>query len=166
MDYLFYVDWEGLLRPKFSVLEMIIRGGVVYICLVLLLRSVLKRHAGKIALTDLLVITLVTGVCRNPLIADSYSIVDGIGIVIVVLGFSYLVHLASFYSPWFHALVHPAPVQLIQDGKLIHEHLKQELMTEYQMYCKLRSKGVKEIMDVAEAWIEGDGQVSVVKNKR
>src|SRR2546423_1521051 len=93
MDALFHVDLHALFVPKLSLLEIVLRGTVIYVGLCLLLRVVLKRQAGKVSLSDLLVITLVAGVCRNPLIADAYSIPDGLGVVAVVL-------LSSYAADW------------------------------------------------------------------
>lgn len=81
MDYLTQVNWHKLFVLKFSVLEILIRGVVIYVALCLLLRVVLKRQAGKVSLSDLLVVTIVAGVCRNPLVADAYPLPDGLGVV-------------------------------------------------------------------------------------
>src|SRR5438045_1494446 len=110
MEFLFEVDWRGLFVAKLSVLEILIRGIFVYLAICLLLRVVLRRQAGKVALSDLLVITLVAGICRNPLVADAYSIPDGIGVVAVVLACSYALDWLSYYSPFIHAVLHPEPV--------------------------------------------------------
>src|SRR3954469_2068793 len=98
MDFLWRVDWHALVVPKLSVLEILIRGAAVYVGVCLLLRMVLKRQAGKVSLSDLLVVTLVAGVCRNPLVADGYSISDGLGVVTVVLLCSYAVDLLCYHS--------------------------------------------------------------------
>lgn len=162
MDFLFKVDWHELFTPRFSILEMVIRGVAVYLGLVLLLRVVLKRQAGKVSLSDLLVVTIVGGVCRNPMIADSYSLPDGLGVIVSVLGCSYAIDWLSYRSPFIHRLVHPHPVLLIRDGAVFHEHLEQELMTMQQLHSKLRSHGIVDPKEVGEAWLEGNGHVSVV----
>src|SRR5437899_13080024 len=82
-------DWERLFKPEMSVTEILVRGTLVYVTLCLLLRIILKRQAGKVSLSDLLVVTIVGGICRNPLVRDAYSISDGMAVVIVVLGWSY-----------------------------------------------------------------------------
>src|SRR5213082_1961091 len=89
MEALFHVDWQALFVPKLSLLEIVLRGTLIYVGLCLLLRVVLKRQAGKVSLSDLLVVTLVAGVCRNSLVADAYSIPDAVGVVAVVLCCSY-----------------------------------------------------------------------------
>jgi uncharacterized membrane protein YcaP (DUF421 family) len=78
-------DWARLFTPEMPLAEIIIRGTCVYVSLVLLLRVILKRQAGKVSLSDLLVVTLVAGVCRNTLVRDAYSITDGLLIVVTIL---------------------------------------------------------------------------------
>src|SRR5437870_8818354 len=124
MDALFHVDWHALFIPKLSFLEIILRGVIIYVGLCLLLRIVLKRQAGKVSLSDLLVVTLVAGICRNPLVADAYSIPDGLGVVAVVLVSSYAADWLSYHSPVFHRMMHPPRVQLIKDGEVLHQHLR------------------------------------------
>jgi uncharacterized membrane protein YcaP (DUF421 family) len=163
MEYLYQLDWHGLFVPKMSVLEIVLRGILVYVGICLLLRVVLRRQAGKVALSDLLVVTLIAGVCRNPLVADAYSIPDGLGVAMIVLASSYAVDWLSFYSPAVHALMHPEPVLLIRDGIILQQSLVHELMTERQLRCKLRGHGINDPAKVAEAWMEGEGHVSVIK---
>jgi uncharacterized membrane protein YcaP (DUF421 family) len=163
MSALFHVDWQRLFVPQLSLLEIIIRGIVVYVGLCLQLRIVLKRQAGHVALADLLVITLVAGVCRNPLVADAYSIPDGLGVVAVVLISSYAADWLSYYSPFFHRLSHPPRVELIRDGQVVDANLRRELMTDSQLHCQLRHKGVADPEEVAEAWIESSGEITVIR---
>ena len=163
MDFLWRVDWERLFVPEMSLLEILIRGTFIYLALCILLRVVLKRQAGKVSLSDLLVVTLVAGVCRNPLVKDAYSITDSILVVATVLVWSYLLDWMSYHFPVIHGLLHPPAVPLIRNGQILSDKLEGELMTETQLGSKLRRKGVREPEEVAEAWMEGDGHVSVIK---
>jgi uncharacterized membrane protein YcaP (DUF421 family) len=165
MDWLVGVDWEKVLVPKLSVLEMLIRGAAVYVALVLILRAFPRRQAGQISTSDLLVIGLVAGVARNALAADGYSIPDGLGVCLVVLACSHLVNWLSYHSPFVHRLTRHSPVQLVKDGRVLHDRLREELLTEGRLISKLRAQGVTDPGEVAEAWMEGDGQISVVKKQ-
>src|SRR5919204_5145350 len=113
MDFLLQVDWHKLFVPKLSVLEVLVRGVAVYLSLCLLLRVVLKRQAGKVSLSDLLVVTLVAGVCRNPLVRDAYSVPDGVLMVATILATSYLVDWLCYRVPALGRLVQGCPVPLI-----------------------------------------------------
>jgi uncharacterized membrane protein YcaP (DUF421 family) len=156
-------DWERLFAPEMSLAEIMIRGTCVYVSIVLLLRVILKRQAGKVSLSDLLVVTLVAGVCRNPLVRDAYSITDGLLIVVIILLWSYAFDWLSYHVHVIHKLLHPSPVPLVRDGIILYDNLSRELVTESQLHSKLRQRGVKDHHEVAEAWLEGNGQVSVIR---
>jgi uncharacterized membrane protein YcaP (DUF421 family) len=163
MDFLWKADWGRVFIPEMSLLEILVRGTLTYLGLCLLLRFVLKRQTGQMSLSDLLVVALVAGVCRNPLVRDSYSVTDGLLVVATVLAWSFALDWLCYHSPWLHKLLHASPVPVIRDGRILDENLRGELMTEGQLRSKLRQNGVREPAEVEEAWIEGDGQVSVVK---
>lgn len=165
MNRFLATDWTALFAPQMSLPEIIIRGVFVYVSLCLLLRVFLKRQAGQVSLSDLLVVSLVAGVCRNPLVRDAYSITDGLFVVAVVLSCSYGVDWLCYYLPLFHKLMHPPPRKLIAEGRILEQALRNELMTNTQLSSKLRSRGVREPEEVAEAYIEGGGQISVLKKK-
>ena len=162
MGYLIDVDWAALFRPEMSLLEVLVRGVVVYAALCIFLRIILKRQAGKIALADLLVVSLISGVCRNPLIRDAYSIPDGIAVVVVVLSMSYSLDFLCYYVPRVHGLLHPPPVVLVRDGEIDKENLRRELMTESQLLSQLRHHGLETAAQAAKAILEGSGQLSVI----
>lgn len=52
-------DWNSILLPSAPVLELVVRGSLTYLTLVLLLRLVGRREAGGLGMTDLLVVVLV-----------------------------------------------------------------------------------------------------------
>lgn len=163
MSAWFHVDWGRLFAPEMSPTEILIRGTLVYVALCLMLRFVLRRQPGRLSLPDLLVVTVVAGVCRNPLVKDAYSIPDGLLVVAVVLGWSYAMDWLSYRSRLIHRLFHAPPVVLVQDGQLIQENLQHELMTEDRLMSQLRQHGVRDVHEVAQAVIEGSGKISVVR---
>src|SRR5207302_6352796 len=102
MEFFWRVDWERLFRPEMSLPEILLRGTLIYLALCLLLRVVLKRQAGKVSLSDLLVVSVVAGVCRNPLVRDAYSVTDGVLVVATVLAWGYALDWLSYYVPLIH----------------------------------------------------------------
>jgi uncharacterized membrane protein YcaP (DUF421 family) len=154
-------DWSRMFVPQMSLPEILLRGTLTYLAVVLLFRIILKRQAGKVAASDL----LVTGMCRNPLVRDAYSITDGLLVVVTVLLWSYLLDWLSYYSAFVHRLLHSPPVPLIRDGVVLSENLARELITEGQLQSRLRHEGQNDPARVAEAWLEGNGHVSVVPRR-
>jgi len=158
----FETDWEGIFVPEMSLPEVLLRSALVYFSVILLLRVVLRRQAGKLSLSDLLVVALIAGVCRNPLVRDTKSIPDGMLMVAMILFWNFAVDWLSYHVPAVRKLLQTPPVQLIDRSRVLAKNLARELMTEEQLLSKLRQKGVKEPGQVAGAWMEGGGEISVV----
>src|SRR3954469_21596231 len=97
-----------------SLPEILVRGMLIYLALCLLLRVVLRRQAGKVSLSDLLVIRIVAGVCRNPWGLDAFSVPGGGLVVATGLAWGYGLDWRSYHGPRVHALLHAPPVQLIR----------------------------------------------------
>src|SRR5437763_13627526 len=105
MEFLWKTDWRQLFTPVMSLPEILIRGTLIYLALCLLLRVVLKRQAGRVSLSDLLVASVVAGVCRNPLVRDAYSVPDGVLVVATVLAWSYDLDWLSYDVPLLNILL-------------------------------------------------------------
>lgn len=163
MDWLLEVDWKELLTLETSLLEIFIRGSAVYLLLFLLLRLFLKRQAGTVSVTDLLVIVLIAEAAQNALSTDHHSLLESILLVSTIIFWSLSLEWLAYHVPLFQKLVHPPPLPLIKNGKMIRANMRHELITKEELFSQLREQGVEEIKEVKEACMEGDGQISVIK---
>ena len=59
--------------------------------------------------------------------------------------------------------MHPPALPLIRDGRVLRRNLEQELITDDELLSQLRLQGVRDVSDVAEAYMEGDGRISVIE---
>ena len=55
------------------------------------------------------------------------------------------------------------PLLLIDNGRVLHRHLRQEFMSEADLRIKLREHGVSDPGEIEKAFMEPDGQVTVLK---
>lgn len=157
------IDWQALFVPSVPVLETIIRGTLVYLALFALLRLVLKREAGALGVTDLLVVVLIADAAQNAMANDYRSIPDGILLVATIILWSYALDWLSYRSPRFARLIQPAPLLLVQDGVMLRRNLRRELITEDELMSSLRRQGVADLSEVRRAYMEPDGRISVLR---
>ena len=157
------MDWRSIFVPDVPLFEIILRGSFMYISLFTLLRVVLKRQAGSLGMTDLLLITLIADASQNAMAGQYQSIADGIVLVITIIFWSYAFDWLSFKFPWFSRLIEPAPLPLIRQGKLLRRNMRRELITEEELIGHLREQGIDEVGKVKEAFMESDGHISVVE---
>ena len=69
-DKFWSIDWQGIFTPAGSLLEMVVRGTVMYLLVFVLLRHMLKRQIGGIGPSDVLVIVLLAEVSGPAFTAD------------------------------------------------------------------------------------------------
>ncbi|MFB3816443.1 MAG: DUF421 domain-containing protein [Candidatus Methylomirabilales bacterium] len=166
MSVLTGVDWAGVLLPATPVLEIVVRGTLTYLVLFLILRLVLKRETGQVGITDLLVVVLLAEAAQNAIADDYRSVPDGILLVCTIIFWNHALNWLGYRFPRFERLIHPPPLRLIQDGRLLYRNMRQEMITEGELMSFLRQQGVDDIRLVKEAHMEGDGRISVIPYDR
>ena len=60
----------------------------------------------------------------------------------------------------------PGRLTLIQQGVLQRRNLRREFITMEELHEKLREQGIEKLADVKAAYLEGDGQISVIRNSQ
>lgn len=156
------VDWHTMFVPSLAPIEIVVRGTIIYLGLFLLLRLVLKRAAGAIGMTDLLLIVLVADAAQNAMAGEYKSITDGALLIGTIAFWNWFLDWLGYHVPAVARLVHPAPRALVQDGALVRRNMRQEMVSEEELWSVLREHGVSELSDVRLAQVEGDGQISVL----
>lgn len=157
------MDWKSIFLPDVPLLEIILRGSVMYIALFALLRIILKRQTGSLGMTDLLLITLLADASQNAMAGEYKSIPNGIVLVGTLIFWNYALDWLSFNSEWFSRLIEPPPLPLIKNGKMLRRNMKLELIKEDELMMELREQGIKDVSKVKEAYIESDGRISVIQ---
>ena len=160
------MDWKSIFLPDTPLLEIFLRGSLMYITLFVLLRLVLKRQTGTLRMTDLLLITLIADASQNAMAGDYQSLPDGILLVGTIMFWSYAFDWLAFRSEPFRRLIEPPPLPLVRDGELLRRNMRSELITEDELMSQVREQGLERLEQVKEAYIESDGNISVVKREQ
>lgn len=159
------IDWRALFVPSSSIPELIIRGVLTYLALYVVLR-VLRREAGAIGISDLLVVVLIADAIQNGMAGEYKSITEGVILVVTIMLCDYGLDWLGFHVPLFNRILRPPPLPLVENGQLIRRNLRQEMITVDELSALLREQGVDDIADVRRCSLEGDGRISVIRNDR
>ena len=149
------IDWAKNFSPDTPILEIIVRGSVTYLSLFILLRVILRRESsGSIGITDMLVIVLLADAAQNAMSGGYNSLSDGIILVAVIIGWSFLLSWLSFHWPFFRNLLKSPKLLLVNNGKMILRNMRRELITEDELMAKVRKEGLETLEKVAKAYME------------
>lgn len=162
MDWLYDLD-RTIFEPNASLLEMFVRGTIMYLSLFLLIRVVLKRESGMVGISDILVVVLIADAAQNGMSGDYLSIPEGLVLVGTILLWAYIIDWFTFHSEFVRNFVEPSPLPLVLDGAIQHRNLRRELITREELETHLREQGVEDVAEVKLACMESDGRISVVK---
>jgi uncharacterized membrane protein YcaP (DUF421 family) len=156
------IDWDKMLRVDTPLLEIFVRGSVMYLSIYFLLRFVLKRQAGSLGIADVLVLVLIADAAQNAMADDYTSLPDGILLVSTIVFWSYTLDWLGYRFSLIDRILNPRPLKLVKNGRVIREHLKKEFISEEELISQLRQHGIADVAKVKEAFIESDGHISVI----
>jgi uncharacterized membrane protein YcaP (DUF421 family) len=158
----FQVDWKSAFVPSVGIIEIILRGTLVYLMLFVLLR-LLRREAGVIGIADVLVIVLIADAAQNAMAGEYKSITEGAVLVSTIAFWDYTLDWLGYRFPRFQRFVRPAPLLLIKDGRMLRKNMRHEMISEEELISQLREQGVEHVSEVRKCYLEGDGHISVIK---
>lgn len=156
------VDWRAVFVPALGLAELFIRGTIMYLGILLLMR-IMRRQKGALNTADMLVLLIVADAAQNGMASRYDSITEGLFLVAVIIGWDYVLDTLAFRSPAFRRLLHEAPLLLIRNGQLMRRNMRMEILTRDDVMQQLREHGIEDIADVRACYLEPDGQFSVVR---
>jgi len=158
------IDWTSLFVPSVKISEIVVRGTVMYLLIFAFLRF-LRREAGSLSIPDVLFVVLVADASQNALSGGYTSITEG-ALLVATIGFwDFVLDWVGYHVPWMRRFVLPAPLPLINNGRLLRRNMRHEMITEDELKGFLREQGVEDINEVKKCFLEGDGRISVIKKK-
>lgn len=158
------INWHEMFVPSVSLVELLLRGSVMYL-LILVLMRVFRREAGSLSIPDLLVVVLVADAAQNGMSAEYRSLTEALVLVGTIFLWNFVLDWLAYHSKLMYRLLHAAPRPLIKDGRILIRNLRAEMLTMDDLLSQLRQQGVNDVHDVQRCYIEPEGHISVVKYK-
>jgi uncharacterized membrane protein YcaP (DUF421 family) len=149
--------------PDISCWHLVIRGSVVFIAVLLLLRLSGKRQVGQMGIAQFVALLLISNAVQNSMNGGDNSLIGGLILAVVLILLSFTIEVLTYRSKRLENLIQGRPTLLIHQGKILYEHLRRELLTPRELGAILRRQGIHELSEVEEAVLESDGFVSIVK---
>ena len=101
--------------------ELIVRGLVVYVFLIALLRLTGKRQIGQLSPFDLVLLLILSNAVQNSMNAGDNSLVGGLILATTLVVVNYIVGLITFKSKKLEAIIEGRPQVIIHQGKLFED---------------------------------------------
>ena len=145
--------------------EIPLRTAIVYGLVLLGVRFAGKREIGQMTSFDLVLLLLLSNAVQNAMTGPDTTLTGGIEAAITLFAVNTAVVYVAFRVPAVQRGLAGRATLLINNGHVIRENLRRELITEDELLTALREHGCESPSDVALAVLEVDGSISVVRRE-
>jgi uncharacterized membrane protein YcaP (DUF421 family) len=142
--------------------EFVLRGTVVYIFLLVLLRLTGKRQIGQLATFDLVLLLVLSNAVQNSMNGGDSSLVGGLISALTLVALNYVVGIATSRSKRLEAFIEGRPEVLVHNGKLYANVLLRAKLTRHELDTAIRTAGCESIEAVHVAILENNGSITVL----
>ena len=142
--------------------ELIFRGVLVYVFMLVLLRLTGKRQVGQLAPFDLVLLLVLSNAVQNSMNAGDNSLLGGLISATTLVGLNYVVGYSTYRNKKLEALIEGRPEVLIHHGKLFEDVMAKAQLTHHELNSALRQAGCACVDDVQSAILENNGSITVI----
>src|ERR1044071_9386824 len=141
-----------------------LRGTLVYWLLFLIFRFILRRDVGAVGIADILLLVIVADAAQNAMSGGYDTFTEGAILVLTIVAWNWLLDFLSFHFEPVRRFASPSRLMLISRGVPQLRNMRREFVTREELQEKLREQGIETMAEVKAAYLEGDGQISVIRN--
>lgn len=150
--------------PVLFLLEIVFRTFIMYAYTVFLLRLLGKREMGQLSVLELAIIISFGSAVGDPMIGAEVPIVYGVIAITTVALLQIGLETFINKNKKAEALMEGEPNLVINDGVIDLTCLRKENLSKEDLLRALRSKSVNHLGEVNKAFVETNGQISVLFN--
>jgi uncharacterized membrane protein YcaP (DUF421 family) len=157
------MDWGELFAIRVPVLEILVRGSAIYWFLFLVFRFVIRRDIGALGIADVLLLVILADAAQNAMAGEYNSITEGLILLSVIIGWNLLLDWLAYRFRIVNKFTSPRALPLVRHGRFLLQNLRRERLTAEEVMAKLREHGIAHLRHVRHAYMESDGQISVIR---
>lgn len=143
--------------------DPLIRGAVIYFFIFIMVRIMGKKQLAKFTPFDLVLLMIISEAIQNGLSGEDHSITGSLISVSVIIGLNILLNEVLGHFPFIEKLVDGQPIVIVLNGKIFKKVMKQQKISEAELFEALREHEVMNPDEVKCAILEKDGNISVIK---
>lgn len=144
-------------------MELLIRGAVIYLLLLVLLRASGNRQFSQLEAFDIVVLILIAETASQALVGEDHSLTAAIVVITTIVALD--IGLSLLKRQWKRAddYLDGVPILLVDDGRLLDKHLHRERVDRGDILAAARAAhGIEHFAEIKYALLERDGKISIV----
>lgn len=150
-----------MLYEVIFLINVMLRGLIVYITVILSVRLMGKRQIGELQPSELVTTFLLSEVASMPLQNKDISLFTCLVLIFMIVSLEIIFSVIAVKSDTFRRLLQGSSALVIKDGRLLQHKLKEIRYSIDDLIEGLRLKDVFDISQVKYAYVETNGSLSI-----
>ena len=113
----------------------------------------------------ILMIVLISEGVGTGMYGKNLSVSGALIVAGTLLAWSHLFDWLIFRYPLAQRILRGSPLKLVENGRLQRRNMRRELVSEAELKSHLRSHGIEDFAEVKVAYLEPNGELSVIKRE-
>ena len=151
--------WHHIIYPDISILEKLIRPGLVYVFLIVGLRLAGKRELAQLNAFDLVVLLTLSNTVQNAIIGNDNSVSGGLIGATALLLVNYVVVRFLYSHETLDRVIEGEPTILMDRGQVLKDSLEKELITISELEEAAHKQGFSSLDLIDRAILESGGSL-------
>jgi uncharacterized membrane protein YcaP (DUF421 family) len=147
---------------SWALVRTLVVGVAAYAFLVLLLRVSGKRTLSKWNAFDFVVTIAIGSTLATALLSKTTTLAQGVVALTLLVLLHFGITWLSVRSKALRRWIKAEPTLLLREGRILHDALRSERVTEGELHAALRARGFGRVEDVGAVVLETDGSFSVI----
>lgn len=148
-------------------MQSVIRGAVIYLFLLAVVRLSGRRTLAQLTPFDLVLILITSEAIQQAMLIDDYSITNAVMLVVTLFTIDIALSYAKMKWDTLAALLDGMPTVLVRDGKPFERSLrKSRVQVADVLESARRSHGLERIEQIKLAVLEISGDITIIPQKQ
>jgi len=152
-------------QPPFFLLEIVVRTLIVYAYTLVLLRLLGSRTIGQLSTVEFLLVIALGSAVGDVMFYPDVPLLHSLIVITVVVVANKLLDIVMSRSKRAEHMIDGTPREAIRDGVIAKWLLSSTALSTRELFQLLRHAGVEHLGQVAGAYIEPDGVLTVYRHK-
>ena len=159
------IDWSSIFVLQTPILEIFIRGTVVYLSVYVLFRLVVLRMGASMSIGNILITVMVADAVSNGIQGEYLSVTGALILAATIIFWDAVIEILQQRVKLIGRILEGKPVLIVHEGRFLHGNMRRHFISEHEIMTALREEGSSELNDVREAYLETDGKISIIPKK-
>ncbi|WP_183681605.1 DUF421 domain-containing protein [Pseudomonas sp. Tn43] len=144
-------------------MDSVVRAVVMYLALMVLFKIAGRRSLAELTTFDFVLLMIIGEATQQALVGNDFSLTNSMLVIITLIALDVGLSLLKQRSQWVQRLIDGGPTIIVENGKILHQRLRNTRLVEADIMEAARSsQGIETLEQIKFAIIERNGKISVI----